>query len=407
MFDKRAKPALFSALRVPRFRRLYAAHAISLLGDALTWVGLALLAYELAGAKSVVILASALTLRVVAYVVVAPWAGSLADRFDRRSLMVISDFVRMLVVGGLFFAFEVWHVYALMLVLNIFTALFRPSFEASIPETAGSENAPGAIALSGATTELLGVLGPGIAGGIAALVGTRWLFAADAISFLLSGLVLMTLSLERQRQASTSVSWVAQTWAGTRRLWSLGSLRLALGLEFVVAISGAIVLVDTVMLIRGVLGAGESEYGWVMMGFGLGATIGALVFPRLKPWRRTVMIFGAALSGIALLPVPMLGWIGIAGLWVTAGIGQNWVNIGAQTIIAEEFEPEVLGSVYGAHFAWSHLWWVGAYPLAGWLGTALAVNAFPAGGAIALMFTVVVIVGSKRLMSNRSIAMRQ
>lgn len=375
---------IFSVLLVGPFRRLYASHTVSLLGDAFTWIGLALLAYRLAGSESAVILGSALTMRVVAYVVVAPWAGALADRLDRRWLMVMADLVRMVVVAGMIIAFEVWHVYVLMLVLNVFTAIFRPAFEASIPETAGPENTPRAIALAGATTELLGVLGPGIAGGIAALVGAKWLFAADAVSFLLSGLLLLGLPLQRQAVASKDTSWFAQTREGTLRLWGAGPLRLALGLELVAAISGAVILVNSVLLIRGILGEGDAQYGWVMMGLGFGATVAALVFPRLKPWRRMVMICGALLSSIALLPAALVGWVGVAALWAFAGVGQNWVNLGAQTIIAEEFEPEVLGSVYGAHFAWSHLWWVGAYPIAGWLGSTYAHGAFLFGGSIAL-----------------------
>jgi MFS transporter, NRE family, putaive nickel resistance protein len=387
----RREPSIFGVLRIARFRRLYISHTVSLLGDAFTWIGLALLAYQLAGAESSIIVGSALTLRVIAYVVVAPGAGALADRFDRRWIMVAADLVRMLVVAGLFFATEVWQVYALMFVLNVFTALFRPAFEASIPETAGAADAPRAIALAGATTELLGVLGPGIAGGIAALVGTRWLFAIDAASFLLSGLVLLTLSLPRHDAETTPGTWLAQTLEGSRLLWRPPALRIVLGLELAAAISGAIILVNSVLLVRGVLREGESEYGWVMMGLGLGATLAALIFPRLKPWRRTVMMGGAAVSALALLPVALMGWTGIVALWALAGIGQNWVNLGAQTIIAEEFAPGVLGRVYGAHFAWSHLWWVGAYPLAGWLGSAFEVDAFAIGGAIALVLTGVVI----------------
>lgn len=387
-----AQRSMLGVLRVPRFRRLFLSHTISLLGDAFTWVGLALLAYELAGSESAIILGSALTLRVVAYVAVAPWAGALADRLDRRRIMIGADLVRMAVVAGLVVATEVWQVYALMVLLNIFTALFRPAFEASIPATAGAANTSRAIALSGATTELLGVLGPGIAGGIAALAGARWLFAVDAASFLLSGLMLLALRLPPHDAAASSGSWLGQTLEGTRLLWRVSSLRLALGLELAAAVSGAIILVNSVQLVRGVLDEGEAEYGWVMMGLGLGATVAALVFPRLSAWRRGTMIAGAAISALALVPVPLVGWVGVAMLWAIAGIGQNWVNLGAQTMIAEEFEPGVLGRVYGAHFAWSHLWWVGAYPLAGWLGSAHGVESFTIGGVIALVLTALVVV---------------
>jgi NRE family putative nickel resistance protein-like MFS transporter len=136
------------------------------------------------------------------------------------------------------------------------------------------------------------------------------------------------------------------------------------------------------------------------MGFGLGATLAALLFPRLRRWRLGLMVAGAAISALALLPVPTMGWVGVAALWALAGAGQNWVNIGAQTLIAETFEQGVLGRVYGAHFAWSHLWWVGAYPIAGWLGARFAGAAFPYGGAIALALTVLIALVALRSRRN-------
>ena len=76
---------MFAALRNPRFARLYAAQTISQIGDALTWVGLALLAYRLTGGKdAAVVLGTALTLRVLAFVVFGPLAGVVADRVNRK-----------------------------------------------------------------------------------------------------------------------------------------------------------------------------------------------------------------------------------------------------------------------------------------------------------------------------------
>ncbi|MEO0967365.1 MAG: MFS transporter, partial [Cyanobacteria bacterium J06639_18] len=78
----------FDSLKNPIFARLYAAQTANLLADALTWVGLALLAFELAGDNSAVVLALALTLRITAFVLLSPLAGALADRVDRKSILV-------------------------------------------------------------------------------------------------------------------------------------------------------------------------------------------------------------------------------------------------------------------------------------------------------------------------------
>jgi MFS transporter, NRE family, putaive nickel resistance protein len=90
---------MFSSLRNTVFARLYTAQTTSLLGDALTWVGIALLVFELAGEKSAIVLGSVLTLRVTAFVLLSPLAGAIADRFDRKRIMVTTHIARMLIVG--------------------------------------------------------------------------------------------------------------------------------------------------------------------------------------------------------------------------------------------------------------------------------------------------------------------
>jgi MFS transporter, NRE family, putaive nickel resistance protein len=91
---ERFLPSLDS-LKNPVFARLYLAQTISLLGDALTWVGLALLAFQLAGKDSALVLSAALTLRVTAFVFLSPLAGVLADRLDRKAILVVTHLVRM------------------------------------------------------------------------------------------------------------------------------------------------------------------------------------------------------------------------------------------------------------------------------------------------------------------------
>ncbi|MFD2786223.1 MFS transporter [Hymenobacter rubripertinctus] len=381
--------APFTSLRNPVFARLYAAQTASLLGDALTWVGLALLAFELGGTESAGILAFALTLRVTAFVVLSPLAGLLADRLNRKFILVTADVVRMGVIALLPFVTEVWQVYALMLLVNAFTAFFTPTFQATVPAVTTAEELPQAISLSGATYELLGVLGPGLAGAVAVVLGTRNIFFLDAATFLVSGILILTLPArlrgEAEAGADTRIT-VPNLLVGTRRLWGRGPMRYALLLELVAAVSGALILVNTVGRVKGQLGLGNAEYGWVMSAFGIGATAAALLAGGLakRIAQTTFVLVGALVTTVAVLPANQAGLAGLLFLWLLAGAGQNWVNLSTQTIIAGQTPLEFQGRVYGAHFAWSHLWWAFAYPLAGFLGTHYATNSFLWGGLVAL-----------------------
>lgn len=392
---ERVLPSVGS-LKNPVFTRLYLAQTISLLGDALTWVGLALLAFQLAGKDSALVLSAALTLRVTAFVFLSPLAGVLADRLDRKLILVFTHLARMIIVGLLPFVGAVWQVYGLIFALNAFNAFFTPTYQATLPLVVGEDDYPQALALSSATYELLGVLGPGIAGGVAVLIGARQIFFLDALSFLVAAILIFSLPGRIQVKPDEVVERTDGIWrgiqTGTTRLFTDTPIRYALAMELVAAVVGAQILVNTVGYLKGGLHQGDVQYGWVMAAFGIGATLSALAVGALdkKLTRTTFILLGAALTAFALLPANAVGFIPLLGLWLLAGAGQNWVNLPTQALIAERIPRTVQGGVYGAHFAWSHLWWALAYPLAGWLGSAFPGQSFLYGGLIGLAILVVV-----------------
>ncbi len=386
-----------TSLENPIFRRLYLAQTVSLLGDALTWLGLALLAFELAGKSAPIVLAGALTLRVTAFTLLSPLAGAIADRYDRRPILMATHLGRMLMVCLLPFVQSIWQIYALVLGLNIFNAFFAPTYQATIPLVTGEGDYPQAIALSGTTYQILGVFGPGIAGVLALFVGARELFFWDGLSFAIAAILIGTLPGNlRSTQTGSSPRSIgsigADIRAGTVRLWQDAPIRYGLMMQLVASIAGAQILVNTVGYVRGTLQQTAVEYGWVMMGFGLGATLGAMaigIFPQSRSQIMT-LVAGGLLITVALLGANFVGLAPLIGLWAIAGFGQSLINLSLQTLIADRTPTEFQGRVYGAHFAWSHLWWAGAYPLAGWLGTTFPDRTFLYGSLIGLALLVVV-----------------
>jgi MFS transporter, NRE family, putaive nickel resistance protein len=96
---------------------------------------------------------------------------------------------------------------------------------------------------------------------------------------------------------------------------------------------------------------------------------------------------------LGLLCVPWVGWPGLIGLWLVAGVGQAWVNLPTQTLIAERIPLFQQGRVYGAQFAWSHLGWAVAYPLAGWMGHQWGDWAFFYAGGLSFTLLLLVQIG--------------
>ena len=387
---------MWAALSNPRFLRFYLAQAASQLGDAIAWIALALVAVELEGAeRAPVVVAIALTLRVAAYVALGPIAGVVADRVDRRALLTLCHVGRAVVVALLTFVTAAWQVYVLILALNVLTALFTPANQATVPMIAGREHARGAFALSAATTEVFGIVGPGLAGVLALWVGGRQLFLVIAGAFAVAALLAMTLGHLRASHVddSTAMHGIVD---GTRRLWGDGPIRFAVLMELVAAVSGALILTATVGRVQGSLDLSEAHFGWLMALYGVGAATASLAVARWGSVALTRWVaVGALLTTVAILPADVAPYGALLGLWAVAGVGQNWVNLPTETLIAERTDESAQGRVYGAHFAWSHLWWGLAYPLAAlWVWVAPS-SAFLIGGLVGLALFLAVVLLSR------------
>ncbi len=122
------------------YRHLFLAQVIALLGTGLATVALALLAYELAQENAGLILGTVLTIKMLAYVFIAPFASALLRSLPRRQVLVSLDLIRAGVALFLPFVTEVWQVYLLIFFLQSTSACFTPLFQATIPDSLTDED---------------------------------------------------------------------------------------------------------------------------------------------------------------------------------------------------------------------------------------------------------------------------
>lgn len=388
----------FKALQNKTFAKLYLAQTISLLGDAFSWVGLALLAYQIDKENSPVILATALTLRVTAFIIFSPFAGVLADKIERKKILYVTHFIRMGIIGCLPFITSEWQIYALVFLLNVFNAFFTPTYRAIIPQIIEKKYYREAIGLSTATFQLLGVLGPGLAGILAVWLGVRQIFFLDAITFIIAGILILSISSKDLQKgvtekAKNSLNTWKEVFTGIRLLFGNKILRFALAIEFVSAIAGAMILVNTIGHIKNSLQLDDKYYGWAMAVFGIGAAVAAFVLGSLdkSKTRSTSLISGAFLLAISISLANFVGYPVLLILWLFAGLGQSLAEMPSETLIAETIDSENQGKVYGSHFAFSHLWWAIAYPIAGFFGSNYPTSEFFYAGIFASILGIITI----------------
>lgn len=364
---------MLAVLRSRTYRHLFAAQVVALLGTGLATVALSLLAFDLAGANAGAVLATALTIKMVSYVSLAPIASALAQTLPRRAWLVGLDMIRASVALALPFVSEVWQIYVLIFLLQASSAGFTPVFQATIPDILTDEDDyTQALSLSRLAYDLESLISPVMAAALLVFVTFDALFFGTAAGFAASALLVASVRLPAAGKPAGSI------WQRSRRgieiYLKTPRLRGLLGLSMAAAATGSMVLVNTVVVIRSELGLGENTVALALAAFGGGSMSAALALPRVLKQRsdRTVMMSGAALSATALLAAalaclsgPALAPVILA--WAFAGIGYSAVFTPAGRLLTRSCHPSDRPAIFAAQFTLSHLCWLIAYPLAGLL----------------------------------------
>jgi len=362
------------------FRHLFAAQVIALLGTGLATVALALLAYDLAGANAGAVLGTALAIKMIAYVGVSPLAAAFAERLPRRGFLIGLDIVRGVIVLMLAFVDQVWQVYVLIFLLQSASASFTPAFQATIPEILPDEaQYTRALSLSRLAYDLENLISPTLAAALLALISFHWLFAATAIGFACSALLVFSVSLPALSASAPQDSFASRATKGMRYYLATPRLRGLLALNMAVAAGGAMVIVNTVVYVRDVLGFGEADVAVALAVYGGGSMLTALMLPPLldRLTDRPVMLAGgvALAAGLVVLSSAPIGanagWEVLLAIWFVLGLASSAVLTPAGRLLRRSSHSEDRPAIFAAQFALSHACWLLTYPLAGWLGPAL------------------------------------
>ncbi|ODT65221.1 MAG: MFS transporter [Pelagibacterium sp. SCN 63-23] len=353
------------------YRNLFLAQVVALIGTGLATVALGLLAYELAGDNAGAVLGTALAIKMVAYVGVSPIAAAFAERLPRRRMLVTLDLIRAAVALLLPFVSEIWQIYVLIFVLQSASAAFTPTFQATIPDVLPEEREyTRALSLSRLAYDLESVASPLLAAALLTVISFNSLFAGTAIGFVASALLVTSVVLPSPRPAAPRGIY-DRTTRGARIYLKTPRLRGLLALTLAVSAAGAMVIVNTVVLVQSVFGLDQKAMAVALAAFGGGSMVAALALPRLLDNMpdRPVMITGAGVLVIGLLAGALLpGYLPLLMLWAVLGIGYSITQTPSGRLIRRSSRPEDRPALFAAQFALSHAMWLITYPLAGWLG---------------------------------------
>ena len=255
-----------------------------------------------------------------------------------------------------------------MTVLYVASAAFTPAFQAMIPDLLPDEaEYTKALSLSRLAADLESVASPVLAALLLALMGYNNLFAGTAVGFVVSGLFVVSAAQPRP---------FLQRLTGGIRLFALTPrLRGLLAISLATAAGGAMVFVNTVVLVQSRFALSEQATAWALAAFGGGSMTAAVILPRLlvRLSDRSAMVLGASLMTLVLLAG---SWVAVSypallALWVTMGFGYSLTITPAGRALRRSSNAADRPSLFAAQFALSHGCWLIAYPVAGLVSAAV------------------------------------
>jgi MFS family permease len=342
----------FALLRRRDFRRVYVAVSASELGDSLQYIALMWFAFEAGGPLGVLAVRLADSVPALLF---GLHGGLVADRWDRRRVLIGADLVRAAVlipvaVAGLAGELPLWGLVVAAFLLTSATSYFDPAYGALLPALVDRRNVQQANGLVRATAEALSVGGWAVAAGLLAFLPVTVFFAVNAATFLVSAAVLAGVRAGGTGEEGAGAGSLRELAAGIHALRArpfLAAAVVALGLA--VTIAAGTWIAGTPQLVSENLDRAAGGFALVMTGYALGA-IAAGAFLARWPVRRKAL--GSLVAWSFYLPAYLV--IGLAGSVEVAMAGAFLAALGESSAVVllnsaaqEEVPDRVLGRVMG------------------------------------------------------------
>jgi MFS family permease len=363
---RESKNALAEVFRNPNLRRLNLALAGSVIGDWALSVGAAVYAYTKGGATAVGVVG---VVRFVTMALLAPFTSLMADKFDRKAVMIAADAIRTALV--LLAALVIWRngppiiVYALAVLISLAGTAFRPAQAALMPSLANHPGELTAANVASSTIHSVGFfVGPAIGGLLLAVADIATVYVFDAVTFVWSALLVIGLHPAAKTDAAAPADAEAEpdekkgpagmfagVGDGYREILRSRDIRLLIGLYCAQTVVAGASLVFSVAIALDLLKLDKSGVGVLDSAVGVGGVIGGVVALLLAQRGKLARDFGI---GVVLWAAPLLliaAWPALPAALIAMaiiGVANSVVDVNAFTILQRLVPDAVMGRVFGA-----------------------------------------------------------
>lgn len=330
--------------------------------------------------------------------VLMPVAGLLADRFNRRRLLMFTQAMLGLLGLGLGLILvlgvaELWHVYAFALGLGMVTAIDAPARQAIVSELVGEAHLTNAVGLNSLSFNSARLVGPAVAGILVALIGAGWVFLLNAVTFAAVLLSLTAMRKAELRPAPQMARASGQIRDGFRYVLRRHDLVVTLVMVFIVGAFGFNfpIFISTMTTVE--FGRGAGEFGLLSSVMAIGAVAGSLLAARRERSRLRIVTLASLSFGLTCLTAALMpDYWSFAGALVLVGFSSLTMMTSANAYIQTTTEPGMRGRVMALYLAifmggtplgapiigwvanmWGPRWALGMAAIAGILAAGVAV----------------------------------
>lgn len=343
---------MLAPLRVPNYRRLWIGQFVSVIGDKINQIAMAMMVYAVTGSMFQMGIMLGVTLLPAALFGVL--AGVYVDRWDRRFTMIGADVGRAALVGliPLVARFGIGWVYLIAFAVSTVSLFFIPAKRAIIPDLVPADELMAANSLDNASEAVAELAGLAVGAALVALLGTVVAFGVDAATFVFSAIMIALISLPQAIALPETAAGSVRREAieGLRYIWKSDVLRDLIGVYVFAAVFGAASIALCYALALRRYHAGAPGIALLDAAVTVGILFGALAVGRSGTQHAGAkFLMGVACFGLSLVAVAFAQTIWVAvPILALGGVANMWFFIPATTIFQTRAAETVRGRVMAA-----------------------------------------------------------
>ena len=397
---------MFAALKVRNYRLFATGSLISNVGTWMQRVAQDWLVLTLTGSAGALGITTGL--QFLPILLFSPIAGVLADRFPKRSVLIVTQIAMaataaVLGVLAITNTVEEWHIYVLAFVFGVGAAFDTPARQAFVNEMIGKAALTNAVALNSATFHLARMVGPSIAGGVIALLGsgvgaTGWVILVNAASYFAVVVSLKMMRSEDLRPVPLVPRGKGQLRAGVAYVRSRPDIMLVMGVVFSAGTFGLNFQMTTALMATKVYDKGAGEYGVLGSIVAVGSLAGALLAARRTTSRqRLVVVSGVAFGVVTMIAGLMPSYLTFALILPVCGFAALTLVTAATAFVQMAVDASMRGRVMALYMAVFMGGTPFGAPLLGWIADHAGARwTLIGGGGLTAAGTVVAVLLSTR-----------